>query len=135
MWRAWASRACVLVSLTLWVIGNSWAAALEGSTHGGEGAGGDGNASAHDDGNGSCHSEEHEGGIHLMSFRWHEVGVYYTVTTFVIVAGLCKDVNQGSSNMAPGTLRRFAGRWAPLTARRDRKRTGLICKHRDLESG
>lgn len=78
----------MLVSLTLWVAGNSWAAALESSSHGGEG--GDGNASAHDDVNGSCHSEGHEGGIHLMSFRWHEVGVYYTVTTFVIVAGLCK---------------------------------------------
>lgn len=39
----------------------------------------------------ACH-EEHKphDGIRLVSLRWSEVGVYYTITTFVIIAGFTK---------------------------------------------
>ncbi|KAL7631966.1 UNVERIFIED_CONTAM: hypothetical protein RMT77_017722 [Armadillidium vulgare] len=46
-------------------------------------SGGPENATAHE-----CH-EDHSG-IKLASFRWNSVGVYVTITAFVLVAGLAK---------------------------------------------
>ncbi|XP_042226064.1 probable Na(+)/H(+) antiporter nhx-9 isoform X3 [Homarus americanus] len=41
-------------------------------------------------GKNSCHTVHHQEGIHLVSIRWQEVGVYYTITAFVIIAGFTK---------------------------------------------
>jgi hypothetical protein len=42
----------------------------------------------------SVHEEENHGGehngIHVASWRWDEIGIYITFTTFIIVAGLAK---------------------------------------------
>ncbi|KAF2344944.1 hypothetical protein FHG87_024301 [Trinorchestia longiramus] len=37
-------------------------------------------------------SSSHNGtaGVHLVTFRWDEVGVYFTITAFVMFAGLGK---------------------------------------------
>lgn len=40
-------------------------------------------------GNDSC-NPGHGEGIRLVSLRWQEVGVYYTITAFVIIAGFTK---------------------------------------------
>jgi arylsulfatase A-like enzyme len=46
--------------------------------------------------NRSAHDEESHGdggehnGIHVASWRWDEIGIYITFTTFIIVAGLAK---------------------------------------------
>ena len=32
----------------------------------------------------------HDHGIHVASWRWDEIGIYITFTTFIIVAGLAK---------------------------------------------
>lgn len=50
-----------------------------GSGHGGDG-----------EGNDTCPDTNHGGGVRLASLRWREVGVYYTITAFVIIAGLAK---------------------------------------------
>lgn len=34
--------------------------------------------------------EHHHHGIHVASWRWDEIGIYITFTTFIIVAGLAK---------------------------------------------
>lgn len=31
-----------------------------------------------------------KGGIHVASWRWDEIGIYFTFTTFIIIAGLAK---------------------------------------------
>ncbi len=35
------------------------------------------------------HQDEHHG-IHVASWRWDEIGIYFTFTAFIIVAGLAK---------------------------------------------
>uniref|UniRef100_A0A0P6HUM3 Sodium/hydrogen exchanger n=1 Tax=Daphnia magna TaxID=35525 RepID=A0A0P6HUM3_9CRUS len=45
------------------------------------------NQSTHDD---ESHDEEAHNGIHVASWRWDEIGIYITFTTFIIVAGLAK---------------------------------------------
>jgi len=44
------------------------------------------NSSSHEEEN---HVGEHNG-IHVASWRWDEIGIYITFTTFIIVAGLAK---------------------------------------------
>lgn len=42
-------------------------------------------------------NEHHHGhGIHVASWRWDEIGIYITFTTFIIVAGLAKVGNNSS---------------------------------------
>ncbi|KAI9561927.1 hypothetical protein GHT06_012889 [Daphnia sinensis] len=45
------------------------------------------NRSTHDD---ESHDEEAHNGIHVASWRWDEIGIYITFTSFIIVAGLAK---------------------------------------------
>jgi hypothetical protein len=45
------------------------------------------NHSAHDEGS---HGGGEHNGIHVASWRWDEIGIYITFTTFIIVAGLAK---------------------------------------------
>lgn len=48
---------------------------------------------AHDShGNGN----QHHHGIHVASWRWDEIGIYITFTTFIVVAGLAKVGNNSS---------------------------------------
>ena len=35
-------------------------------------------------------NEEGEVGVHVVSWRWDEVGVYITITLFVVLSGLAK---------------------------------------------
>ncbi|KAK3849232.1 hypothetical protein Pcinc_044001 [Petrolisthes cinctipes] len=92
-------RAWVCGGLALWVLTGSWCVALatretataldstNGSValHGGEDGGNNNNNNTCPDDN-----DHHGGGVRLASLRWREVGVYYTITAFVIIAGLAK---------------------------------------------
>lgn len=52
------------------------------------------------------HGEEidhHHHGIHVASWRWDEIGIYITFTTFIIVAGLAK-VGKIIHYLVPTTL-------------------------------
>ena len=41
-------------------------------------------------------SQDSPDGIHVASWRWNELGIYFTFTTFIIIAGLAK-VGKSSS--------------------------------------
>lgn len=42
------------------------------------------------DTNSTCPSDHQSSGIKVVSVRWREVGVYFTITSFVIIAGFAK---------------------------------------------
>ncbi|KAK8390207.1 hypothetical protein O3P69_013051 [Scylla paramamosain] len=54
----------------------------------GGGAGNKGVSMSGNSSNTSCPTAKP--GIKVVSVRWHEVGVYFTITTFVIIAGFAK---------------------------------------------
>ena len=43
-----------------------------------------------DENDGAEHHGDGHNGIHVASWRWDEIGIYITFTTFIIVAGLAK---------------------------------------------
>lgn len=43
----------------------------------------------HDNSTQHSHEDEHHG-IHVASWRWDEIGIYFTFTAFIIIAGLAK---------------------------------------------
>jgi hypothetical protein len=45
---------------------------------------------------GHADGNAHHHGIHVASWRWDEIGIYITFTTFIIVAGLAKVGNNSS---------------------------------------
>lgn len=47
-----------------------------------------------DEENHGNHGEDGHNGIHVASWRWDEIGIYITFTTFIIVAGLAKVGNE-----------------------------------------
>ncbi|XP_045619242.1 probable Na(+)/H(+) antiporter nhx-9 isoform X2 [Procambarus clarkii] len=74
--------------LAVWLSGGSWAAAIAFTNN-------DDNetervaSSFHN--TSECENDKpHHDGIRLVTLRWSEVGVYYTITAFVIIAGLTK---------------------------------------------
>ena len=53
-----------------------------------------------DENDGAEHHGDGHNGIHVASWRWDEIGIYITFTTFIIVAGLAK-VGNDSLDMFP----------------------------------
>jgi len=45
---------------------------------------------ADDGGNHATDAANHDTGIHVATWRWDEIGIYFTFTVFIIVAGLAK---------------------------------------------
>ncbi|KAK4303533.1 hypothetical protein Pmani_024464 [Petrolisthes manimaculis] len=89
-------RAWVCGGLALWVLAGSWCVALA-TRETATALDSNGSVALHGDGddggnNKTCPDEtdHHGGGVRLASLRWREVGVYYTITAFVIIAGLAK---------------------------------------------
>lgn len=56
------------------------------------------NRSSHDGESHHADEDEHNG-IHVASWRWDEIGIYITFTTFIVVAGLAKVGNKSFSQL------------------------------------
>lgn len=86
-------RVAARVAAALFLLTVSVGVALaSGGGSGGHGAAAAGSEAADNSTNATCPTDTGHGstGIKVVSVRWKEVGVYFTITSFVIIAGLAK---------------------------------------------